>query len=34
MPDGNGATYDREGVQANMTYTLDDDFALMLVKPL
>ena len=34
MPDGNGATYDRQGVQANMTYTLDDDFALMLVKPL
>ena len=34
MPDGNGVTYDREGVQANMTYTLDDDFALMLVKPL
>ncbi len=34
VPDGNGATYDRSGVQANMTYTLDDDFALMLVKPL
>lgn len=34
VPDGNGATYDREGVQANMTYTLDDDFALMLVKVL
>lgn len=34
VPDGNGATYDRQGVQANMTYTLDDDFALMLVKPL
>ena len=34
MPDGNGATYDREGVQGNMTYTLDDDFALMLIKPL
>lgn len=34
MPDGNGATYDREGVQANMTYTIDDNFALMLVKPL
>lgn len=34
VPDGNGATYDRQGVQANMTYTLDDDFALMLIKPL
>lgn len=34
VPDGNGATYDRQGVQANMTYTLDDDFALMLVKAL
>lgn len=34
VPDGNGVTYDRQGVQANMTYTLDDDFALMLVKPL
>lgn len=34
VPDGHGATYDREGVQANMTYTIDDDFALMLVKPL
>jgi GNAT superfamily N-acetyltransferase len=34
VPDGNGATYDRQGVNANATYTLDDDFALMLVKPL
>lgn len=34
LPDGNGVTYDRQGVQANMAYTLDDDFALMLVKPL
>ncbi len=34
IPDGNGVTYDREGAQANMPYTLDDDLALMLVKPL
>ncbi|PZQ45774.1 MAG: N-acetyltransferase [Micavibrio aeruginosavorus] len=34
IPDGNGVTYDREGVRSNATYPLDDDLALMLVKTL
>lgn len=32
MPDGFGATYDREPVQAGQAYRLDDDLCLMLVK--
>lgn len=34
LPDGNGATYDRLGVNKNATYAFDDDLALMLVKSL
>lgn len=33
-PDGNGVTYDREGITKGQTYPMDDDMALMLVKPL
>ena len=34
IPDGYGATYDREGVTAGASYPVDDDLALMLVKNL
>lgn len=32
IPDGYGATYDREAVTSGASYPLDDDLALMLVK--
>lgn len=32
LPDGNGATYDREGVTPYTPYMMDDDLSLMLVK--
>jgi len=34
IPDGNGVTYDREPVITGKSYPMDDDMALMLVKPL
>ncbi len=34
MPDGNGITYDREGVKHGTTYPMDDNMSLMLVRPL
>lgn len=34
MPDGYGATYDRQGVTAGQMYRADDDFCLMMVKQL
>lgn len=34
VPDGNGVTYDREGVEAGKAYPLDDNLSLMMVKPL
>ena len=34
MPDGNGITYDREGVVFGQSYTADDDLCLMMVKDL
>ena len=34
MPDGNGITYDREGVTFGQSYTADDDLCLMMVKDL
>lgn len=34
MPDGNGVTYDRKGVQSGKPYSMDDDLALMLIKAL
>ncbi len=32
IPDGNGITYDRQGVDAGKSYPMDDDLALMLLK--
>ncbi len=32
IPDGNGVTYDREGVRANASYPIDDNMSLMLLK--
>lgn len=34
IPDGNGVTYDREGVRSGQAYPLDDNLSLMMVKPL
>lgn len=34
IPDGYGATYNREGVEFGRAYPMDDDLALMLIKPL
>ncbi len=34
MPDGYGATYDREGVTYGQAYTADDDLCLMMIKDL
>ena len=34
MPDGNGVTYDREGVTPYTSYLLDDNLSLMMVKAL
>ncbi len=34
IPDGNGATYDREGVTFGTSYPADDDLCLMMVKSL
>lgn len=34
VPDGNGITYDRHGVQFGTSYIADDNLALMMVKPL
>ncbi len=34
IPDGNGVTHNREGVHKGQPYPLDDDMALMMVKPL
>lgn len=34
VPDGYGATYDREGVEFGRAYPMDDLLALMLIKPL
>lgn len=34
MPDGNGITYDREGVTFGQNYVADDDLCLMMVKDL
>ncbi len=34
IPDGNGITYDREGVVAGQSYPVDDDLSLMLHKEL
>lgn len=33
-PDGNGVTYDRDGVVAGKAYPLDDNLSLMMIKPL
>lgn len=34
VPDGNGITYDREGIVKGQTLPVDDELSLMLVKPL
>lgn len=34
LPDGNGVTINREGVHKGQSYPLDDDMALMMLKPL
>jgi ribosomal protein S18 acetylase RimI-like enzyme len=34
VPDGFGVTYDREGVQPHRPYPIDDNLALMMIKPL
>jgi ribosomal protein S18 acetylase RimI-like enzyme len=34
MPDGNGITYDRKGVERGQSYPADDDLCLMMVKEL
>jgi ribosomal protein S18 acetylase RimI-like enzyme len=34
VPDGNGVTYDREAVESGRLYRLDDNLALMMLKPL
>lgn len=34
IPDGNGVTYDREGVHAGKAYPIDDNLALMMTKAL
>ena len=34
IPDGNGVTYNREGVDKGQSYPIDDDMALMMVKRL
>lgn len=34
VPDGNGVTYDREGVHAGKSYPVDDNLALMMTKTL
>ena len=34
MPDGYGVTYDREVVTVGSSYSIDDDFALMMIKNL
>ena len=34
VPDGNGITYDREGVKPYSSYIVDDNLSLMMVKPL
>lgn len=34
MPDGNGISYDREGITYGQTYVADDDLCLMMVKDL
>jgi GNAT superfamily N-acetyltransferase len=34
VPDGNGITYDRHGVQFGQSYPADDNLALMMIKPL
>ena len=34
MPDGNGVTYDREGIHAGRAYLVDDNLALMMTKTL
>ncbi len=34
MPDGNGISYDREGITYGQTYVADDDLCLMMIKEL
>ncbi len=34
IPDGNGVTYDRDGVNPHQPYPMDDHLSLMMVKPL
>ena len=34
MPDGNGVTYDREGVHVGKTYPMDENLSLMMTKKL
>ncbi len=34
IPDGNGVTYDREGVKPYSSYMMDDDLSLMMIKEL
>jgi ribosomal protein S18 acetylase RimI-like enzyme len=34
IPDGNGVTYDREGVHAGKSYPIDDNLSLMMTKTL
>lgn len=33
-PDGNGVTYDRQGIQKGQSYPMDDEMALMMIKRL